>query len=660
MENNTTFHAGICMAGAISAGAYTAGVVDYLIEALEHWEKAKQLQAEGKLSGIPQHNFLIEVLGGASAGGMTAAITAAGLQQDFKAVNKYNANDESVTKNNPLYNAWVNLKEAKGTDMMSLLLNTDDIENDTLNKKKEVRAGFNSNFIRDIASDMLDKRIDQKYQRPYIAKDLDIFTTLTNLRGFSYEVTFKTSSGDRKHRMRMHRDYAFFKLDETQKPVDEEVALNEDGSPATAILKPDSDGRIPVHFNAPNGLNTEVLKQAAMGTGAFPVGLESRNLIRGRSYIENSRYLNLMKNKTGGQYSFLPDGDFESLNVDGGVINNEPYEITESLLEDRQDGKQIATGAKEFNSVVLMIDPFPNDEDPEPKYVPKKAWRHVLPSILGAMRSQLMMKDEQIKRAYLSEDYTRFLIMPERYENVAGIDKKEKYAIACGSLGGFGGFFSKEFRKHDYLLGRRNCQRFLQHHFTVPQESNNPILEFGYKNVDSYGKRNIEVAAGDTKKEATLHDGQPENETAASTPAGIATTITKTYLCIVPDIRVSPKTGGGYEITTPPEEEVYDYPTIKLSYILGLKKKIIKRLLSVAKNITNSEVEEKRIETSTILKGLRKKSLINKNVISPVSRFGVKAYAAIAFFFAKGKAADAIIDTIVRDMEKRGLIKNDL
>ena len=28
MENNTTFHAGICMAGAISAGAYTAGVVD--------------------------------------------------------------------------------------------------------------------------------------------------------------------------------------------------------------------------------------------------------------------------------------------------------------------------------------------------------------------------------------------------------------------------------------------------------------------------------------------------------------------------------------------------------------------------------------------------------------------------------------------------------
>ncbi|WP_116787783.1 patatin-like phospholipase family protein [Flavobacterium psychrotrophum] len=657
MENKNTFHAGICMAGAISAGAYTAGVVDYLIEALEHWEKAKQLQAEEKLSGIPQHNFLIEVLGGASAGGMTAAITAAGLQQDFKPVNKHNANDDSLTKNNPLYNAWVNLKEAKDIDMMSLLLNTDDIENDTLNKKKEVRAGFNSNFIRDIASDMLDKRVTQKYQRPYIAKDLDVFTTLTNLRGFSYEITFKTSSGDRKHRMRMHRDYAFFKLDETKKNATEELPVNEDGTPATAILKPDSDGRIPVHFNAPDGLNTEVLKQAAMGTGAFPVGLESRNLIRGRSYIENSRYLNLMKNKTGAQYSFLPDGDFESLNVDGGVINNEPYEITESLLEDRHDGTQIATSAKEFNSVVLMIDPFPNDEDPEPKYVPKKAWRHVLPSILGAMRSQLMMKDEQIKRAYLDEDYTRFLIMPERYENVAGTDKKEKYAIACGSLGGFGGFFSKEFRKHDYLLGRRNCQRFLQHHFTVPQESKNPILEFGYKKVDTYGKRDIEVAAGDTKKEATLHEGQPQNETAAGTDA--KTTATKTYLCIVPDIRIRGNAENGYTIETPKEEEVYDYPSIRLSYILGLKKKIIKRLLAVAKNITNSEVEEKRIETSIILKQLRKKSVLDKALFTPASKLGVKAYAAIAFFFAKGKAADTIIDTIIRDMEKRGLIKDE-
>ena len=35
------FKLGINMAGAISAGAYTAGVLDFLMEALEEWEKAK-------------------------------------------------------------------------------------------------------------------------------------------------------------------------------------------------------------------------------------------------------------------------------------------------------------------------------------------------------------------------------------------------------------------------------------------------------------------------------------------------------------------------------------------------------------------------------------------------------------------------------------------
>ena len=34
------------MAGAISAGAYTAGVFDFLIEALDEWEKAKQFARE--------------------------------------------------------------------------------------------------------------------------------------------------------------------------------------------------------------------------------------------------------------------------------------------------------------------------------------------------------------------------------------------------------------------------------------------------------------------------------------------------------------------------------------------------------------------------------------------------------------------------------------
>lgn len=35
------FQVGLCMAGAVSAGAYTAGVMDYLLEALNQWEKRR-------------------------------------------------------------------------------------------------------------------------------------------------------------------------------------------------------------------------------------------------------------------------------------------------------------------------------------------------------------------------------------------------------------------------------------------------------------------------------------------------------------------------------------------------------------------------------------------------------------------------------------------
>ena len=38
---------GLTMAGAVSAGCYTAGVLDYLFEILDLWERAKKGEAEG-------------------------------------------------------------------------------------------------------------------------------------------------------------------------------------------------------------------------------------------------------------------------------------------------------------------------------------------------------------------------------------------------------------------------------------------------------------------------------------------------------------------------------------------------------------------------------------------------------------------------------------
>src|ERR1700679_956103 len=93
------FKIGINMAGAISAGAYTAGVLDFLTEALDAWYAAK---ARGEV--VPQHDVTIEVFTGASAGGMCAAISAISLQQDFEHIQDAG----KAGTNNRLFESWVN------------------------------------------------------------------------------------------------------------------------------------------------------------------------------------------------------------------------------------------------------------------------------------------------------------------------------------------------------------------------------------------------------------------------------------------------------------------------------------------------------------------------------------------------------------------------
>src|SRR5262249_30863752 len=85
-----TFEIGLVMAGAISAGAYRAGVMDFLLQALDEWEKAK---AEGD---APPHQVKLKVMTGASAGAMTAAITTAALCGDLSPVTKPARPEEAV------------------------------------------------------------------------------------------------------------------------------------------------------------------------------------------------------------------------------------------------------------------------------------------------------------------------------------------------------------------------------------------------------------------------------------------------------------------------------------------------------------------------------------------------------------------------------------
>src|SRR5690606_16825688 len=100
VENNKPepFQIGLCLAGAISAGAYTAGVLDYLIETLEIRERKK---LQNGADQVPSHAVTIPIIGGASAGRMTEMILGTVLKQRIDSVTHL-PNAENSSSDNPV------------------------------------------------------------------------------------------------------------------------------------------------------------------------------------------------------------------------------------------------------------------------------------------------------------------------------------------------------------------------------------------------------------------------------------------------------------------------------------------------------------------------------------------------------------------------------
>jgi predicted acylesterase/phospholipase RssA len=452
-EKTPTFQVGICMAGAVSAGAYTAGVMDYLLEALTAYEKVRGLP------GMPKHKIEIPVMGGASAGGMTAILAAAGLQQGITPINEPTQDLLAEHPENILYHSWVDLI---AIDTFSKMLETGDIEG-------KVVSALNCAFIDKIADRVINpqNRSAVKWQKipEFFPSGLKLFTTLSNLGGFSFDVPFKANDAalDHPYYIQVHQDYACFQLTDEESPV----------------MK---DGWMPL--NIKTGIGASIAIQAAMATGAFPIGLKARIVERPKQAVnENPLFEKLTRD------AFKINIDpYQSLNVDGGMINNEPFDKVRQVLNRRmnQDDPKVDENNATFKSTVIMIAPFPSTKPQNIKLVDKLT--SVIGLTLSAMISQMRTKPAHLVDAMKPGCAGQYLIDPTRdFYNIDGTKKtiEGERAIACGALGGFSGFLNKEFRVHDYFLGRHNCKIFLRDYFTIPNDAKeaNPIFSTGYEDV---------------------------------------------------------------------------------------------------------------------------------------------------------------------------------
>jgi hypothetical protein len=445
-KNNPPFEIGLVMAGAVSAGAYTAGVMDYLIETLEAWEETKNAERK-KLKNdpnyqpsIPLHDIEIKVMTGASAGGMTTAIAAVELLRRAQ-------HPEKVKEKNYrslMYQAWV-----EKIDITRLLQTHDLAQSDSIKSLLDATA------IDEIANSVIDvEKMPPWKSIPYIAPDLKLYLTLSNLRGLPYSFKLQGETGF-PYGMTDHSDYQFVEIKDWKSEPERKAAWTK-------------------------------LRNAAIATGAFPVGLSSRLIKR-----DTNEYKTRIS-KDGRDISGLLKLDtaenepYYFVAVDGGTLNNEPIELARSVWEkytekekqgmtsfqayqntkaDREIGVTESKKSKKDYALIL-IDPFPDLSDMGKNATDEDTdLLNIIGPIVGALRAQSLFKMEELLRA--GDGDGSYLVAPIRYDATG---TKAKNAIACGFMAGFGGFLAQEFRAHDYQLGRRNAQRFLSTYFRITEQ----------------------------------------------------------------------------------------------------------------------------------------------------------------------------------------------
>lgn len=452
------FELGLAMAGAASAGAYTAGVVDFLIEALAEWEAAKR---QGDPS-VPDHEVVIRVAAGTSAGGIVAALLAmlpfTGHFPIRCLADASKAADAENARRNLLYRSWV-----LETDVHRLLTN-----DDICKQPPHVPSLLNGSVLADIANAAIaDVRTALATSPPelpsYFANPLQVYLSLTNIRGVPYVIRMVADEDRRGHMVTSHSDYAHFAVV---------------GS-GPEVVRAVPRGAIPVNLPGTIGLPAadgwDSLRDAALATSAFPCGFPARRFRNPISvYQARDRVGEAASAGSGTALAVqidLPETDAEAYDfwcVDGGLLYNEPLEHARRVLA-RSD-RPSTTDGRSSNHALLLIDPFPNDS------CGKSAGPENAPDVLGGLmslipvlRAQAAFRPEELIQALDENVRTRYLISPKR-ETMLSCQGE----LASAGLSGFAGFMHEQLRMHDFQLGRRNCQKFLADHFHLHIDS--PIV----------------------------------------------------------------------------------------------------------------------------------------------------------------------------------------
>lgn len=445
-----TFEFGLSLAGGVSCGAFTAGALDFIVEALDAWEDAKKQQHRN----APPHDVVLSIVAGASSGALTAAVLGALLPYRINPV-RMGATAETQT-GNPLFDSWVN-----GTGLKDLLRKQD------AGAAEGVRSVFDPTQVDVVARNAINFGIGaMPRSRNWLADPLRFGFTVTNLRGAKLSL-------DRPHSMladpttTMHGDVMRF-------------AIGGIGARQAPPPRGDEEA-ITLRRNAPDAWDVwgKTFATAALASAAFPVVLPARRLrppagqYTGKTTVLQGGacgpdvVARMPPVGAAAQSGYQFDG------VDGGLIDNNGIDVARMELLDRDPLACNPRDGLLSQRAVLMIDPMLGarskiDDLPRPPI----SFAGTLSGLLKTLLDQARLRPEQMALAMDDGVYSRFIIVPHRETEASDEPSAD---LAGAALGGLGGYLCREFREHDYLLGRCNAQQALATHFVLP--GNNPLFD---------------------------------------------------------------------------------------------------------------------------------------------------------------------------------------
>jgi predicted acylesterase/phospholipase RssA len=291
-------HLALTIAGAVSLGSYEAGATYEILDAIRQHNDDPETRTKGDF-------IRIDVLTGASAGGMTASILA---QKLLFASNEFvGPSGESSPYDNPLYNTWV-----LGIDLDHLL---DTVDKPLPEGDPATLSLFSSNLIAKIAQTTL-AQTDATGQIPLnggahnavdAARGIRLGLALTNLNGVNYQYTMLGGQP--------------FQYTDFSDQMLRHFAVND-------------------RTFAPWG----EIREAAVACGAFPVAFRTKDLSRAAA-------------------DFLPDetlipfptDPYTFTYTDGGVLQNQPLGLAKNLVDENDHH------IENDNRFYLFVSPSPMD-----------------------------------------------------------------------------------------------------------------------------------------------------------------------------------------------------------------------------------------------------------------------------------------------------------